>query len=104
MSSYARWLQTMASAPQKGKGMLSTDSRIRPDVVALNTENNGEAASAKHMLEEKQRAEKKVRVASARQWRVTPLLYFLRPPPPPPGALSTVSFLPPGHSLSFTFV
>jgi hypothetical protein len=67
MSSYARWLQTMASAPRKGKGMLATDSRIRPDVVALNAENNGEAASAKHMLEEKQRAEKKVRVASARQ-------------------------------------
>lgn len=68
MSSYARWLQTMASAPQKGKGMLSTDSRIRPDVVALNSENNGEAASAKHMLEEKQRAEKKTRVGRNEVW------------------------------------
>mmetsp|Transcript_23605 Transcript_23605/g.39595 ORF Transcript_23605/g.39595 Transcript_23605/m.39595 type:complete len:450 (-) Transcript_23605:347-1696(-) len=68
MMSYAKRLQGWESAPMAGKGVLSTDCRLRPDLVALREEDNAGASAAKHALEERQRAEKKTRTAAGDRW------------------------------------
>jgi len=52
----------------KGGPLLKSDSRLRPDRVALELGTSVQAQSAKHMLEEMQRAEKKKRVGDGDEW------------------------------------
>jgi hypothetical protein len=72
MTSYAKHLQGWESAPMAGSGVLSTDCRLRPDLVALREEDNAGASAAKHALEERQRAEKKTRTAAGERCGTNP--------------------------------
>eukprot|EP00238_Polyblepharides_amylifera_P012837 CAMPEP_0196595110 /NCGR_PEP_ID=MMETSP1081-20130531/80207_1 /TAXON_ID=36882 /ORGANISM="Pyramimonas amylifera, Strain CCMP720" /LENGTH=451 /DNA_ID=CAMNT_0041919573 /DNA_START=149 /DNA_END=1501 /DNA_ORIENTATION=- len=65
---YAKHLQTLESAPLKGRGLLISDSRNRPDLIALLEGDSAGAGAAKHEVEEKQRAERKQREAKGDKW------------------------------------
>lgn len=74
---FTHHLNSTASAP-KEKALLASDSRYRPDRAALEKEDNGEAQSQKHTLEERQRAEQREREEKGDTW--TPRFFKVAEP------------------------
>lgn len=62
---FAHRLNSFELAP---KALLASDSRLRPDRVALEAGEMGKAGSAKHELEEQQRAERRTREEKGDAW------------------------------------
>ena len=62
---YTIAMNEMSSAPEYG--LLASDSRLRPDRVALENEDSN-ATSLKTQLEEQQRAERRVRKEKGDTW------------------------------------
>lgn len=64
-TTFAHTLNSFDLAP---KALLASDSRLRPDRVALEAGEMGKAGSAKHELEEQQRAERRTREEKGDGW------------------------------------
>ena len=65
---FTSFLRRMNGAESCPPGLLASDSRLRPDRVALEAEKSAEAGAAKHALEEMQRAERKRREERGDSW------------------------------------
>jgi hypothetical protein len=71
---YTEWNMTLLSVQAcsfdsyKDKNLTKTDSRLRPDRIALENLDYNLAASEKHRLEEAQRHKKKVRDEKSLLW------------------------------------
>ena len=66
---FDNWTLRMNAAKDAPKGLLKSDSRLRPDRMALEKGDDTTAQKMKHVLEEKQRAERRKREANGGEWK-----------------------------------
>ena len=66
---FTHFIRRACSAESCPPGLLASDSRLRPDRMALEKEDTSEANKAKYMLEEMQRAERKLREEKGDEWK-----------------------------------
>ena len=66
---FDNWTLRMNAAKDAPKGLLKSDARLRPDRMALEKGDDTTAQKMKHVLEEKQRAERRKREENGTEWK-----------------------------------